>query len=181
MAEIKTIAVIGAGAAGRDLVLLAARGGYRTILEDILPASLRRAESEIRKALDQSVHQGILLREAADAAVARIEYASSVEEAARQADLVIECVPDELESKHEIFTLLDKICRPHTILASTTSALSISDLASVTYRPQKCLGLRVGRAERLELTRGGQTDDETVAKCDTAARRMAEDIVVIQA
>jgi 3-hydroxybutyryl-CoA dehydrogenase len=177
MAEIKTIAVIGAGV-GRAMALLAARAGYRTILEDILPASLRRAESEIRKDLDQSVHQGILRPEAANAAVARIEYASSVEEAARQADLVIECVPDEIESKHEIFTLLDKICRPHTILASTTSALSINDLASVTYRPQKCLGMRLGRAERLELTRGAQTDDETFAACVKAGQRMVKDVVV---
>ncbi len=112
--------------------------------------------------------------------MAHIEYASSVEEAARLADLVIECVPDELESKHEILTLLDKICRPHTILASTTSALSISDLASVTYRPQKCLGLRVGSAECLELIRGAQTDDETIAACAEAARRMVKDVVVIQ-
>jgi 3-hydroxybutyryl-CoA dehydrogenase len=180
MAEIKTIAVIGAGAPGRDLVLLAARGGYRVILEDILPASLRRAESEIRKDLDQYVQQSILLREAADAALARIEYASSVEQAARQADLVIECVPDELESKHEIFMLLDKICRPSTILASTASALNISDMASMTYRPQKCLGLRFGSAERLELIRGSQTDDETVAACVEAARRMVKDVVVIE-
>jgi len=178
MAEIKTIAVIGASVVGRALALLAARAGYRTILEDILPASLRRAESEIRKDLDQSVHQGILLREAADAALARIEYASSVDEAARQADLVIECVPDEIESKHEIFTLLDKICRPHTILVSTTSALSITDLASVTYRSQECLGIQVGGKDRLELIRGAQTDDETVDACAPAAHRMVKDVVV---
>jgi len=102
-----------------------------------------------------------------------------VEEAARQADLVIECVPDELESKHEIFTLLDKICRPHTILASSTSLLRISELASVTYRPQKCLGLRFGSMERIEVTRGAETDDEMIATCVEAARRMAKDVVVI--
>lgn len=179
MAAIKTIAVIGAGAAGRDLVLLAARGGYRVILEDILPASLRRAESEIREHLDQAVHQDILPQESADEVLARIEYASSVEQAARKADLVIECVPDELESKHEIFTLLDKICRPHTILASTTSALSISDMASVTYRPQKCLGLLLMSEERVKLVRGIQTDDETVATCVEASRQMVKDVVVI--
>jgi 3-hydroxybutyryl-CoA dehydrogenase len=181
MPEIQTIAVIGADAAGRALAHVAARGGYRVILEDILPASLRRAESEICKTFDQAVAEGVLRQDAADVALARIEYASSVEQAARQADLVIESVPDELESKLEMVTLLDKICRPHTILASTTSSLSIGDLASVTYRPQKCLGLRFGSAERLELTRGAQTDDETVTACVAAARRMVKDVVVLEA
>ena len=179
MAEIQTIAVIGAGAAGLALTRLAAQGGYRVILEDILPASLRRAESEMRRSFDQSVAEGGLLQAAADVALARIEYASSVEQAARQADLVIESVPDELESKLEIFTLLDKICRPHTILISTTSSLNISDIASVTYRSQKCLGLRFGSAERLELTRCAQTDDETMAACLKAARRMVKDVTVL--
>ena len=77
----------------------------------------------------------------ADAAFARLEYAGSVDEAARQADLVIEAVPEELESKIEIFTLLDKICRPSTILASNTSSLSLTEIASVTYRAPKIVGM----------------------------------------
>lgn len=179
MPEIQTIAVFGAAAAGRTLAQLAARGGFRVILEDILSASLRRAESEIRADLNQVVHHGMLPREAADGVLARIEYASSVEQAARQADLAVEFVPDELESKLEIFTLLDKICRPHTVLASSTSFLKISDLACVTYRPQKCLGLRVGSAERLELTRSPQTDDGTMTSCVAAARRIVKEVAVI--
>jgi 3-hydroxybutyryl-CoA dehydrogenase len=180
MAEIQTIAVIGASASGRALAHMAARVGYRVVLEDILPASLRHAESEIRKSFDQAVAEGVFLQEAASSALARIEYPTSVEQAARQADLVVETVPDELESKLEIFTLLDKICRPHTILASSTSLLRISELASVTYRPQKCLGLRIGSAEHIELTRGAQTDDETMALCVETARRMAKEVVVIE-
>ena len=103
---------------GRVIALAAATGGYRTILEDLLPNALRRAEIELRTSLDQSMKSGSFSADAADAAFSRLEFAGSVEDAARQADLVIEAGPEELESKIEIFTLLDKICRPGTILVS---------------------------------------------------------------
>ena len=112
MAEIRTIAVIGAGAMGRGIAFAAALGGYRTILEDILPSSLRTAAAELREHLARAADLGTVSKPEALAAFNRLEYASTVEHAAREADLVIEAVPDELESKIEIFTLLDKICKP---------------------------------------------------------------------
>src|SRR6185437_15027745 len=128
-----------------------------TILEDILPASLRRAEREMRGDLQESVAQGDISRQDADAAMARVEYATSVEQAAREADLVIEAVPEEWESKIEIFTLLDKLCKPDTILASNTCSLSVTEIASVTYRERKVLGVRfihpVPRMKKLEVVR----------------------------
>src|ERR1700739_981995 len=136
MAEIRTIAVIGAGIMGRGIAHAAALGGYRTILEDILPTALRKAETEIRSNLDKAVELGKVTKADADGAFGRLEYASSVEQAAREADLVIEAVPEEMESKIEIFTLLDKICRPPTLLASNSSSLSITAIARVTDRAQ---------------------------------------------
>ena len=98
---------------------------------------------------------------------ARLEYAGSVEQAAREADLVIEAVPEEMESKIEIFTLLDKICRPTTILASNTSSLSITEIASVTYRAKKCIGMHffnpVYKMKLLEVVRALETDADTVS------------------
>jgi 3-hydroxybutyryl-CoA dehydrogenase len=183
MAEVRTIAVIGAGTIGRSIAQLSALGGFRTILEDILPASLRQAESEIRGALDHATERGVITRAAAGAALARIEYASSVEQAARAADLVIEAVPDEMESKIEIFTLLDKVARPATILASNTSSFSVTELASVTYRANRILGMRfavpTGEMKVLEIVRGQETDDETVAACAEAGHRMGQKVVVI--
>ncbi len=114
---------------GRGIAHAAALGGYRTILEDILPTTLRKAETEIRANLDKAVELGKVSKDDADEAFARLEYASSVEQAAREADLVIEAVPEEMESKIEIFTLLDKVCRPTTILASNTSSLSVTEIA----------------------------------------------------
>ena len=182
MAEIHTVAVIGAGPVGRGIAHAAALGGYRTIVEDILPASLRKAESEIRGALDEAIQAGRLSRTEADAAFRRLEYASSVEEAARQADLVIEAVPDEWESKSEIFILLDKICRPETILATNTASLSVTEIASVTYRPEKILGMRFGTAGQtwntIEISRGAQTADNTVLACAELAHKMGKQVVV---
>ena len=184
MAEIKTIAVIGAGIMGRGIAHVAALGGYRTILEDLIPAVLRKAESEIRTNLDKAVELKKVSSGDAHAAFSRLEYAGSVEEAAREADLVIEAVPEEMESKIEIFTLLDKICRPATILASNTSSLSITEIASVTYRAKKCLGMHffnpVHKMKLLEVVRALETDDETIAAAASVGRRMGKDVVVIK-
>ncbi len=184
MAEIKTVAVIGAGIMGRGIAHAAALGGYRTILEDILPNALRKAESEIRANLNQAVELGKVNAAEADAAFARLEYASSIEHAAREADLIIEAVPEEMESKIEIFTLLDKICRPTTILASNTSSLSVTEIASVTYRARKCVGMHffnpVHKMKLLEVVRALETDDETLAAAVEVGRRMGKEVVVIK-
>jgi 3-hydroxybutyryl-CoA dehydrogenase len=182
--EIKTIAVIGAGIMGRGIAHVAALGGYRTVLEDLIPGALRKAESEIRANLDKAVDLKKVSSADADAAFKRVEYAGSVEEASREADLVIEAVPEEMESKIEIFTLLDKICRPGTILASNTSSLSITEIASVTYRANKCVGMHffnpVHKLKLLEVVRALETDDETIAAAADVGRRMGKEVVVIK-
>jgi 3-hydroxybutyryl-CoA dehydrogenase len=184
VAEIRTIAVIGAGIMGRGIAHSAALGGYRTILEDILPNTLRKAETEIRANLDKAVELGKVTKSDADGAFARVEFASSVEEAAREADLVIEAVPEEMESKIEIFTLLDKVCRPTTILASNTSSLSVTEIASVTYRAPKCVGMHffnpVHKMKLLEIVRALETDDETIAASVEVGQRMKKEVVVIK-
>jgi 3-hydroxybutyryl-CoA dehydrogenase len=181
---IKTVAVIGAGTMGRGIAHAAALGGYRTIIEDLLPNALRKAETEIRANLDQSVAMGKVNAADAKAAFSRLEYAGSIDQAARQADLVIEAVPEEMESKLEIFTLLDKICRPTTILASNTSSLSITEIASVTYRAKKCVGMHffnpVHKMKLLEVVRALETDAETLAAAVEVGKRMGKEVVVIQ-
>ena len=184
MPPVQTIAVIGAGIMGRGIAHAAALGGYRTILEDLLPAALRKAEGEIRANLDKAVELNKVTAADADAAFRRLEYAGSVEEAAREADLVIEAVPEEMESKIEIFTLLDKICRPTTILASNTSSLSVTEIASVTYRAKKCLGMHffnpVHKMKLLEIVHALETDEETLATAVEVGKRMGKEVVVIK-
>ena len=184
MAEIRTIAVIGAGAIGRGIAHASALGGYRTILEDILPGSLRTAAAEMREYLARATALGTVNQTDAEAAFGRLEYVSTVDQAAREADLVIESVPEEMESKTEIFTLLDKICKPATILASNTTSLSVTEIASVTYRAKRILGMRfvhpVYQMRQLEIVRAQETDEETIAACTEVARRMGKEVLVVK-
>ncbi len=184
MSQVRTVAVIGAGIMGRGIAYAAALGGYRTILEDILPNALRRAGDEIRASLDKGVELGKVSADEAKAAFQRIEYAQAPEEAAREAELVIEAVPEEMESKIEIFTLLDKVCRPGTVLASNTSSLSITEIAGVTYRPNKCVGMHffnpVHKMKLLEVVRGLETDEDTIRTAVEVGRNMKKEVVVIR-
>ncbi|HEY4010943.1 MAG TPA: 3-hydroxyacyl-CoA dehydrogenase NAD-binding domain-containing protein [Acidobacteriaceae bacterium] len=124
--DLRRIAVIGAGTAGRDLALRSVRAGFQVTLEDVMPSRLRSAQQSF----------------ATDPASRLLRLAATVEDAVRDADLAIDFVPDELESKLEIFSMLDRMAPPHTILCTPTRALSIADLASCTYRPQLCFGVR---------------------------------------
>ncbi|MDR3742139.1 MAG: 3-hydroxyacyl-CoA dehydrogenase NAD-binding domain-containing protein [Terracidiphilus sp.] len=149
------VAIIGAGPLGRWLALAAARAGFQVQLEDVMPANLHHAQEYIRREYSH------------EAAVA---YVSTIEDAVRAADLVIDCVPDELESKLEIFCLLDRMAPPHTVIATPTTQLSIADLASCTYRADKCVGIVVDARRfseanppgSLVLRTGPQTSAETV-------------------
>jgi 3-hydroxybutyryl-CoA dehydrogenase len=137
--EIRTVAVIGAGTAGRSFALACAAAGYHVVLEDVMPANLRRAEADFAD---------LRLR----AAAGRLELALTVEDAVRTADLAVDFVPDELESKLEIFSMIDRMAPPKTILCTPSEALSITDLASCVYRPERCVALRGGLVEAISGT-----------------------------
>ncbi|HWT65095.1 MAG TPA: 3-hydroxyacyl-CoA dehydrogenase NAD-binding domain-containing protein [Terracidiphilus sp.] len=149
------VAIIGAGPLGRWLALAAAKAGFQVQLEDVMPANLHHAQEYVRREYSHT-----------DA----VNYVSTIEDAVRSADLVIDCVPDELESKLEIFCLLDRMAPPHTIIATPTTRLSIADLASCTYRADKCVGIVVDARRfaeaippgELRLRTGPQTSSATV-------------------
>jgi 3-hydroxybutyryl-CoA dehydrogenase len=126
---IRTIAVIGAGTAGRSFALAAACAGFHVVLEDVMPANLRKAEADFS---DMTGRTG----------PGRLSLVLTVEDAVRNADLAIDFVPDELESKLEIFSMIDRMAPPRTILCTPSEALSITDLASCVYRPERCVALR---------------------------------------
>jgi 3-hydroxybutyryl-CoA dehydrogenase len=181
---IQTIAVIGAGNVGRGIAYATAVAGYLTVLEDILPGTLRSAQSEIRTLLSASVQRGEVSSAEAEAALARIEYASSIEDAVRQADFVIEAVPDEIESKLEIFSLLDRISRPNTILASSTFSLRITDITDVTHCADRCVGMRfvfpVHAMHTLEIVRAVETSEATLAAAIEVVRRLGKRAKIVQ-
>ena len=180
---IRTIAVIGAGVVGRGIAHATALGGYRTVLEDILPATLRNAEMDIRTTLDGSVARGEVTRADAEAALGRIEYASTIEDAVRQAEFVIEAVPDEIESKLEIFSLLDRISRPNTVLASSTFSLRITDITDVTHCAPRCVGMRfvqpVHAMRVLQVVRAVETDEATLAAAVEVGSRLGKQVEIV--
>ena len=150
--DLRHIAVIGAGYAGRDLALRCVRAGFEVTLEDVMPSRLRSAAAMASAAAIGTAQQTF----ASQASPGALHLASTVEEAVRNADLAIDFVPDELESKLEVFSMLDRMAPPRTILCTPTSALSIADLASCTYRPQLCFALRFtspGTAEVISTSR----------------------------
>src|SRR5580692_12060332 len=133
-----TIAIIGAGPLGRWLALAAARAGFRVLLEDIMPASLHHAQEYIRQQLSPA---------ALGPDEPPVAFVSSIEDAVREADLAIDCVPDELESKLEILWLLDRMAPPNAVFATPTTTQSIADLANCTYRPDRCVAIAAEPAE----------------------------------
>jgi 3-hydroxybutyryl-CoA dehydrogenase len=164
--EVKTITVIGAGTKGRGIAYVAALGGYRTILEDVQPAQLAQALDYIGKTLDEGIARGKLTAEQKKDALARLSTAASVDAACREADLIIEAVPEDLEMKIDIFCILEKFARPEAIFATNTSSLSVTEIAAVTTRAGHCVGLHffnpVPKMKLLEIVRGLETSDQTI-------------------
>jgi 3-hydroxybutyryl-CoA dehydrogenase len=127
--QIRTVAVIGAGVAGRSFALACAGAGFHVVLEDVMPANLRKAEADYADLTQRGT-------------AGRLELALTVEDAVREADVAVDFVPDELESKLEIFSMIDRMAPPKTILCTPSYALSITDLASCVYRPERCVAVR---------------------------------------
>jgi 3-hydroxybutyryl-CoA dehydrogenase len=182
--EVKTIGVIGAGTMGRGIAYAAALGGYRTILEDVMPETLSNGTAWIKRALEEGVMRGKVKPEESTAALARIETVFTVEEACRESDFLIEAVPEEMELKLELYTLFGKFARPRAVLASNTSSLPIAEMAEMTYRPELCVGMHffnpVPKMRLIEIVRTPKTSDETIATCREVGARMGKEVVVVK-
>jgi 3-hydroxybutyryl-CoA dehydrogenase len=181
---VHTITVLGAGIMGRGIAYASAWGGYRTVLQDTSQEALDRATSEITALFEKGVATSRLAEADAVAARKRISTARALEESAREADLVIEAVPESIDLKVQIFTALDRATRPGAVLASNTSSLSITEMAAVTKRPQHVLGMHffnpVHRMKLLEVVRGLETGDDAVATALMVGEKMGKEGVVVR-
>ena len=182
--EIKTIGVIGAGTMGRGIAYAAAFGGYRTVLEDVSSEMLEQGSAYISQALEEAVARGKVTPEQKIKALANLTTSRSVEDLCREADLLIEAVPEEMEVKLEIFTIFDKFAKPDAIMASNTSSLSITEMASITFRAENCIGMHffnpVPKMKLLEIVRALETSEATLQACVEVGRRMGKEVVVIR-
>ena len=181
--DVKTIAVIGAGTMGRGIAYASALGGYKTILEDVSSQVLENGVAWIRQSFDEGVTRGKVEASVRDKALSLISTANNVEVAIRDAELIIEAVPEELEMKLELFTIFDKFAKTGAIFASNTSSLSITDFTNITAARDRCIGMHffnpVPKMKLIELVRTPHTSDATVATCRGVAGRMGKEVVIV--
>jgi 3-hydroxybutyryl-CoA dehydrogenase len=179
---VNRIAVISAGITGRGIAYVSAVSGFETTIEDIRPLALEQAMDWIRRTIEATVERGDISAEQARQALARVHTAGRVEDAA-DADLVIDAGPEDMELKTELFGMLDKFARAATILATSSASLSIAEMAEVTQRPERCVGMRffdpVPEMKRIELIRGPETSQETLEACRDVGQRMSKEVVTL--
>jgi 3-hydroxybutyryl-CoA dehydrogenase len=178
-----TVAVIGAGLMGSGIAQVAAQAGHEVRLRDVGKEQLDRGVRSITESVDRFVAKGQLSREDADAALARITVTTDLEEAAASADIVVEAVFEHIDVKHEVFAVLDEVCRPDAVLATNTSAIPITSVAAVTRRPESVIGTHffspVPMMRLVELVRGYKTSDETLATARAFAESVGKTCVVV--
>ncbi|AFM00660.1 3-hydroxyacyl-CoA dehydrogenase [Desulfitobacterium dehalogenans ATCC 51507] len=173
----KTIMVIGAGQMGSGIAQVAAQAGYAVILNDIKEEFVARGLKGIEKNLDRSVEKGKLSSEEKTTILGRLQASVSLQDAA-QTDLVIEAAIENMTIKSEIFQTLDKLCPEHTILASNTSSLPITEIGACTKRPDKVIGMHfmnpVPVMKLVEIIRGLATSDEVYREIENLSVAMGK-------
>jgi len=180
---VQNIAVIGAGIMGRGVAQVAAATGYDVYLMSRQEKTLRKAMDVIHSNLEKDVSRERINDEEAASIIGRINITTDLGQAAGAADLVIENVPEILETKHEVFRQLDEICPEHTVLATNTSAKSISEIASVTNRMDRVIGMHFFNPapvmRLVEINRGMETSDATYEVAEQVVRRMGKEPICV--
>jgi len=181
---IQNIAVIGSGLMGRGIAHVAALGGYRTTVVDISDQILHKALGNIRSEMDKAVSLGKLTSEQKDKALSLLIPETELEKAAQAADLVIEAIPEDMKLKIDTFTRLDKAAPKHTVFASNTSSMSITEMAAVTDRAALFCGMHffnpVHKMKLLEIVTGLETTPDVVKIAEEVGRKMGKETVVVR-
>jgi 3-hydroxybutyryl-CoA dehydrogenase len=174
---IKKIAVIGAGQMGHGIALVSAKAGFNVILRDIKDEFVEKGMNNIKRFLDKSIDKGRMTSEEKSKILANIKSTTKLEDL-KDVDLVIEAIFENIEVKKELFKNLDKICKKETLFASNTSTIPITDLASVTSRPDHFIGMHfmnpVPLMKLVEVIRGIRTDDSTTKIIKELAEKMGK-------
>jgi 3-hydroxybutyryl-CoA dehydrogenase len=177
MEEIKTIGVAGSGTMGNGIAHVAARAGYRVILLDVQREALDRGLAAISKNLDREVAKNKLSPSEKSEAISRITLTTDVGRLA-ESDFIIEAVVEDFGAKTEIFQSLDRTARPSVIMASNTSSISITKMASKTLRPDKIIGMHfmnpVPVMNLVEIVRGLSTSEETCQTTKNLAQSLGK-------
>ena len=179
---VRSIAVIGAGVMGRGIVLVAAKSGFDTKVIEPSQKVIDSARAEVDKIIARGKEKGEL-DDAAAQKISAITYATTAD-AAKGSDLVIEAVPEQVPLKADLYAKLATLLGPNAILATNTSGLSITELAATSDRAPRFIGMHffnpVHRMRLVELIRGLETSDETLATTEEVAKAMGKETVVVR-
>ena len=181
---VEKVAVIGAGIMGRGIAHVAALGGFCTRLYDVSEEMLKSAESDIKQNLAKAVARGIITNDQEAACQRNLALQASVVNVVKNADLVIEAIPEKIELKTELFAKLEPMCKPDVIFASNTSSLSVTEMAAVVSVPQRFVGMHffnpVHKMKLVEIVRGLETSEETLLAVNNVAEKMGKETVTIR-
>lgn len=176
--EIKQIAVIGAGQMGSGIAQVAAQAGYQVYLNDRTEELAQAGLAGIVKRLSRQVDKGRMTADEKQGVEGRLHVTSDLKEAVKSADMVIEAIVENMQIKSDLFRQLDELCPSHTILASNTSSLPITEIAAVTKRPEQVIGMHfmnpVPVMKLVEVIRGLATSDEVYTTVEKTARQMGK-------
>jgi 3-hydroxybutyryl-CoA dehydrogenase len=179
--EIKTVGVVGCGVMGSGITQTCAQFGYNVVVCDLTSDRLDRGLARVNSSLAKAVEKGSMLEEEKVSIVGRIKKTMDVE-AFSKCDIVIEAVTEDLEIKKKVFAQLDGICPPNVILASNTSSLSIIDMAAMTGRPDKVLGIHFNQPapvmKLLELVKSIETSEESIKISMEFGRSLGKTVIV---
>ena len=175
--EIRRVGVVGLGTMGAGIAQVSVQSGHETVGREISEELNERARSTIDRYLSRAVEKDRMTLEEKDAALQRLALATSLDELA-DCDLVIEAIVEELEPKRELFAELERICRPDTILATNTSALSVTKIAEATERPERVIGMHFFNPAPVlplvEIVRTGKSSGEAVDAAYAWAERVGK-------
>lgn len=179
--EIKKVGVVGFGLMGAGITQVCAQSGYAVVVSDISDERVNKGLASIDSRLNKRVEKGKLSQLDKDAIMTKIKGTTSNKDFA-DCDLIIEAVNEDIELKKKVFAELDKICPKHTILATNTSCLSVTDMAIATKRPEKVLGIHFHNPAPvmtlLELVKTIVTSDETIQTCKEFGTSLGKNVVV---
>ncbi len=182
-ARVRTVAMLGGGVMGSGIVHLLLAGGFKAVLWDINEAAVQKGVAAVRGTFDYHIKNRKMKPEALEAMIAGQLATSTALEACREADLVIEAVLEDMKVKQDIWKKLEGICRPETIFATNTSALPITEMASVLKDPGRMIGLHffnpAQRMQLLEVICAGKTSDATLAASVAFARAVKKIPIVV--
>lgn len=183
MKEIEKVCVLGAGLMGNGIAQVCAEAGYRVAMRDIEQRFVDNGMSNIKKNLSRDMEKGRRTQAEVDAILARIKPTLDLEEAAKDADVVVEVVIEVMDVKKKVFSELEGVVRPETFFFTNTSGLSITEMAAFTGRPDKFIGTHffnpVPVMRLLEVIRGYETSDETLEVAKAWGKRIGKEVIVV--